>query len=258
MLATGTASAVKLDSDDDLDKEAFRSLCLSILSQQVSGAAARAICARFIALFSSHPDSRATEGTSLPSKASSTTNNNDATPVVAAATAAAAPATDSSLHQSLQEFPSIEQVARMDVSTLRGAGLSVRKAEYVIGLAQAFLDGRITPTLLRHADNNTVKKHLVSLRGIGPWTADMFLMFTLHRLDVLPVGDLGIQRGMAIFHRNLKTNPTALKGGRYLSEEDMVTISEAWRPYRSIASWYMWRVAPDHLYEEITVEEEIQ
>ncbi len=80
-----------------------------------------------------------------------------------------------------------------------------------------------------------IRQHVIAVKGIGRWTADMFLMFTLHRPDVLPTGDLGIQKGMQkIF--SLKKLPTP---------EKMEAFARSWAPYRTVACWYVWRVADE-------------
>ena len=77
-----------------------------------------------------------------------------------------------------------------------------------------------------------ISDHLIQVKGIGPWTADMFLMFALNRPDVLPVGDLGIRQGFKKLFR-LRKEP---------APERMKLLAEPWRPYRTVASWYLWRV----------------
>ncbi|EJF65257.1 hypothetical protein DICSQDRAFT_159443 [Dichomitus squalens LYAD-421 SS1] len=93
-------------------------------------------------------------------------------------------------------FPSAHQVIAKDVATLRTAGLSGRKAEYVLDLAGKFADGTLSTRKLLEADDEELHKMLTAVRGIGTWTVDMFAMFSLRRPDILPVGDLGVQRGM--------------------------------------------------------------
>ena len=93
-------------------------------------------------------------------------------------------------------FPSPRQVLECPMATLRSAGLSQRKAEYVQDLAGRFVDGRLSPQKLIDMSDDEVMKALVEVRGIGRWTVEMFMMFTLRRPDVLPVGDLGVQKGL--------------------------------------------------------------
>jgi len=113
---------------------------------------------------------------------------------------------------------------------LRSAGLSARKVEYLRDLAHNFSNGAVHVGQWHGMDDEAIIEELVAIRGIGRWTAEMFLMFRLHRPDVLPVGDLGIVRAMQRAYR-LRKAPTA---------ERMARIGEAWRPYRSVACWYLW------------------
>ena len=116
---------------------------------------------------------------------------------------------------------------------LRGAGLSRAKVLSVKDLSAHVLDGRLD---LRHLSRQTdaqIVEELIAVRGIGEWTAHMFLMFSLCRLDVLPTGDLGVRKGVQVTY-GLPTLPTP---------REMAALAEAngWAPYRSVASWYMWR-----------------
>ena len=115
-----------------------------------------------------------------------------------------------------------------DEAALRDAGLSAQKVEYVREIARAFEDGRIDPDRFAGMDENAVVAELTDVRGVGDWTAKMFLMFVLGREDVFPVEDLGIRRGMEVLFGDL-------------SRAEMVERAEPWRPYRSYASLYLWR-----------------
>jgi DNA-3-methyladenine glycosylase II len=115
-----------------------------------------------------------------------------------------------------------------DEAALRDAGLSAQKVEYVREIARAFDDGRIDPDRFVGMDANAVVAELTNVRGVGDWTAKMFLMFVLGREDVFPVEDLGIRRGMEELFGDL-------------SRTEMVDRAEPWRPYRSYASLYLWR-----------------
>lgn len=106
---------------------------------------------------------------------------------------------------------------------LRAVGFSRSKVAYSHGLAEAFLDNTITPHLLTDAPDETVVSTLTALKGIGPWTAEMFMMFGLGRLDVFSPGDLGLRRSMEHFFGD--SSPS---------------IAERWKPYRSVAAWYLW------------------
>lgn len=122
------------------------------------------------------------------------------------------------------------KVARTNLAKFRAAGLSQQKASYVVDLAHKFLDGTVDPRHFHEMTDEAVRAHLVAVKGIGRWTADMFLMFTLHRPDVLPTGDLGIQKAMQRLFK-LKSLPTP---------EKMEKLADAWRPYRTVACMYLW------------------
>ena len=117
-------------------------------------------------------------------------------------------------------------------SELRTAGLSASKIKAIQGLANAHLSKEINLADLATATNDEAVKMLSSQWGIGRWTAEMFLMFTMGRLDVWPVGDLAVRRGWQIVH-GLKEIP---------NEKLMEPLGEPFSPYRSIAAWYCWRV----------------
>jgi len=97
---------------------------------------------------------------------------------------------------------------------------------------------------LSNGTDKEITERLVAVRGIGEWSAQMYLLFTLQRPDIFAVGDLGIQRGMAAWiGRDIAKLRNKGKGKwKYLSEKEMLEISEPWKPWRSLASWYMWRV----------------
>jgi DNA-3-methyladenine glycosylase II len=113
----------------------------------------------------------------------------------------------------------------------RGCGLSRQKRAYLLDLARHFEGGVIPTRRLGRMSDDEVIESLVRVKGIGRWTAEMFLIFTLNRPDVLPVDDLGLREGVRAFY-DLRERPTA----------DQVTVlAEPWRPYRSIATWYIWK-----------------
>jgi DNA-3-methyladenine glycosylase II len=116
---------------------------------------------------------------------------------------------------------------------LRGAGLSGRKASYIAGLAAAIEGGELNPAALDQLDDETVAEAIVALRGFGPWSAEMFLMFDLRRPDVFSGGDLGLRRGIQIAYE-LEEMP---------SPEEATAIAERWRPNRSLACFYLWAAA---------------
>ena len=114
---------------------------------------------------------------------------------------------------------------------LKAAGLSGQKVRYVKELAAGFQDGRIQIHRLVRRSNEDIIRALVSIAGIGRWTAEMFLIFSLNRLDVLPVHDLGIRKAVQRRYR-LRALPTI---------EKLHAIGRIWHPYESVASWYLWQ-----------------
>ena len=114
---------------------------------------------------------------------------------------------------------------------LRACGLSDRKVEYIADLAQHFTDGKIHLHKWPDMGDEAIIAELTEVRGIGRWTAEMFLMFNLLRPDVFPLDDLGLQKGirLAYFRK------------RRVSLNRMKKLGEAWRPWRSVATWYLWR-----------------
>jgi DNA-3-methyladenine glycosylase II len=124
-----------------------------------------------------------------------------------------------------------EQIAALDDPALRGAGLSGQKVGYLRDLTAHIVDGRLILDELSQLPDELVIERLTAVKGFGRWTAEMFLMFRLHRPDVLPVGDLGIANAIRKLYR-LRSQPDAKR---------IAKIGEAWRPYRSVASWYLWQ-----------------
>jgi DNA-3-methyladenine glycosylase II len=128
------------------------------------------------------------------------------------------------------KFPTPAQVLEMPPERLRSAGLSGMKVSFILDLAQRVHDGTLHLEALDAMTDEDVITELTKVKGIGRWTAEMFLMFRLHRPDILPLGDLGIVNAMKRAYRLRKT-PTPAR---------MMKIGESWRPYRSIACWYLW------------------
>jgi len=118
---------------------------------------------------------------------------------------------------------------------LWACGLSRRKVEYLYGIARAILDGTLDFGLLAAADDETVRKLLVAIRGVGPWTAEMFLIFHLRRPDILPLGDVGLLRGCKKLYQWPKEEDAAALRQR------TAELGESWRPWRTVATWYVWR-----------------
>ena len=114
---------------------------------------------------------------------------------------------------------------------LRECGLSNRKAEYILGIAQAAHDKSLDFNILTELDDRDVIKELIKLRGVGQWTAEMLMIFSLGRMDVFSSQDIGLQRGMK-----------SLFGKKASSLPAMEKLAERWQPYRSVASWYLWKI----------------
>lgn len=131
--------------------------------------------------------------------------------------------------------PEPEEVIATPHARLRAVGLSERKAEYLTDLARHVRAGTIAGDRLESAADHEVIAALTTVRGIGEWTAQMFLMFRLGRPDVLPVLDLGVQNAIKRLYR-LRKHPTP---------ERVAKIGARWAPYRTVASWYLWRAVDD-------------
>ena len=126
--------------------------------------------------------------------------------------------------------PTPAAVVRASDEKLRAVGLSPQKLKYVRDLCARILDGSLSLDALGLLTDDEVIEALTSVKGIGRWTAEMFLMFRLHRPDVLPVGDLGIVKAVQKAYK-LRGLPTPAR---------LTKIGETWRPYRSVACWYLW------------------
>ncbi|KAL2013884.1 hypothetical protein VTN00DRAFT_1409 [Thermoascus crustaceus] len=183
----------------------FQALASSIIGQQVSGAAAKSIKKKFVALFNAQEEDETLRTT---------------------------------------RFPTPAEVAHCDISTLRTAGLSQRKAEYLQGLAEKFVSGELSTEMLLKASDEEVLEKLIAVRGLGKWSVEMFACFGLKRIDVFSTGDLGVQKGCAAF-MGRDVNKIKAKGGgkfKYMSEKEMLELAQKFAPYRSLFMWYMWRV----------------
>jgi DNA-3-methyladenine glycosylase II len=126
--------------------------------------------------------------------------------------------------------PTPAAVARVSDEQLRSVGLSSQKVAYIRDLCARILDSSLNLDTLEAKTDDDVIAALTSVKGIGRWTAEMFLMFRLHRPDVLPVGDLGIVKAVQRAYK-LRSLP---------SPQRLTKIGETWRPYRSVACWYLW------------------
>jgi DNA-3-methyladenine glycosylase II len=127
-------------------------------------------------------------------------------------------------------FPDASQVLSVSDERLRAVGLSSQKLGYLRDLCSRIVQGELPLDVLDRMDDEAVIERLTQVKGIGRWTAEMFLIFRLQRPDVLPLGDLGI----------LKAVQRAYKLRKTPSPDRLTRIGEAWRPYRSVACWYLW------------------
>lgn len=132
-------------------------------------------------------------------------------------------------------YPTPNWVRDRSIEELRSAGLSNAKAKTILGIAHE-IDQLPTCEELLSWSEEAIAERLVKLKGVGPWTVDMLLIFRLGRLDVLPVGDLGVRKG---FQNLLEYQGQPTESLPQAAE--MIAIAEPWRPYRSVASWYLWR-----------------
>ncbi|MBI5456166.1 DNA-3-methyladenine glycosylase 2 family protein [Candidatus Kaiserbacteria bacterium] len=179
-------------------KNAFQALSRAIIYQQISGSAAISIYKKFVALFGIRLDG----------------------PIDWEKPAA-------------RKFPLPEQVLKISEAKMRSAGLSPQKIKYLKDLAKKFSDGTIKHKTHDRLTNDEIIAALTAVKGIGVWTAHMFLIFSLNRPDILPTGDLGIRKGFQILYK-LRTLPDHKK---------MEKLAKDWREHASVASWYLWRVA---------------
>ncbi len=122
-------------------------------------------------------------------------------------------------------------VLKLKVDDMRAAGLSARKVEYLVDLALHFDSGRIHVKQWSGMDDEAIIAELIAIRGIGRWTAEMFLMFHLLRPDVLPLDDVGLIKGISVNYFS----------GEPVSRAEAREVAQAWAPWRSVATWYLWR-----------------
>ena len=131
------------------------------------------------------------------------------------------------------KFPSAQEILTTDVETLRSIGFSRAKAAYVLDLAQHIVDGKVKFDNFDELSNDEVMAELLPVKGIGEWTVHMFLMFCMGRLDVLPVGDLGVRNGiMKLYKLSIVPTPDEILA---------IAAKNHWHPYESVASWYVWQ-----------------
>jgi DNA-3-methyladenine glycosylase II len=127
---------------------------------------------------------------------------------------------------------------RRRATTLRGCGLSERKVEYLRDLAAHFADGRVDPASFMAMHDEAIIERLSDIRGIGRWTAEMFLIFNLLRPNVLPLDDLGLLKAVSLHYLDgVPTRELLARQGR----EQVRQLAAAWQPWASVATWYLWR-----------------
>ncbi len=114
---------------------------------------------------------------------------------------------------------------------LRQCGLSRPKIRYITNVANALESDKLTPSTWSTMSDNEIAKQLMSISGIGTWTAQMFMIFYLHRADILPLGDIGLINAIKLHYGS----------GKDLSQSDIKKIAQVWQPYRTVATWYLWR-----------------
>ncbi|MGQ9611841.1 MAG: DNA-3-methyladenine glycosylase family protein [Chloroflexus sp.] len=124
-----------------------------------------------------------------------------------------------------------ETIIAVDETVLCAAGLSAQKSSYLRDLAERVMSGQLDLNLLPTLDDETAITHLMTVKGIGRWTAEIYLMFALERLDVLPAADLGLRDAVRLIYDQ----------PRLPKPQELRTFGERWRPYRSIACWYLWQ-----------------
>ena len=127
-----------------------------------------------------------------------------------------------------EDFPTPKQITQIETEKVREAGLSYAKIKYVKAVAEAFESGQLDGVRLRSLTDEEVKTELTKIKGVGPWTAEMILIFTLNRPDVFSIGDAGLRRAVANLYGISEVN-------------EILKLAEGWRPNRSTAAWYLWR-----------------
>ena len=130
-----------------------------------------------------------------------------------------------------QETPSAELLVSIPDEVLRGVGCSGAKGRYLKDLAAKFLDGTLEPENFQALDDEVLIETLVQVKGIGRWTAEMFLIFYLHRADILPLADLGLINAIQQHYGAIKP----------LTKAEIIELSQRWQPYCTVATWYLWR-----------------
>ena len=132
-------------------------------------------------------------------------------------------------------YPTPEEVLKTPAEAIQNVGISRMKTEYIRGLAKIIDDGDIRLEKLSELSNDEVGNILKEVKGIGQWTVDMFLIFSLNRPDIFPLNDLGIQKGLMLL----------LGRQNFLSRKSMLSHSKKWKPYRTLASLYLWKIVDE-------------
>ncbi len=190
-------------------KDAFTTLARSIVGQQISVAAARTLWRRLLALLPAPAAPKASTASTMQLAL-------DLTP----------PPTP--------DVPQIilpAQVLALAADQMRGAGLSLRKTNYLLDLARHFYQGKLRSQHWANMDDEAIIQQLMVIKGVGRWTAEMFLMFHLLRPNVLPLEDAGLIRGIS--HNYFSGDP--------VSRSEAREVAQAWQPWCSVATWYIWR-----------------
>jgi DNA-3-methyladenine glycosylase II len=129
-----------------------------------------------------------------------------------------------------KKYPTPSDIVKLSISEIKSVGLSRMKAEYIYDISQMIIDKKLNFKIFKKMSNEDVIFNLTKIRGIGKWTAEMYLIFALGRMDVFPLGDLGLINGIKKLY-NLE-NP---------STDEILKITNNWIPYRTIGTWYIWR-----------------
>jgi DNA-3-methyladenine glycosylase II len=129
-----------------------------------------------------------------------------------------------------KKYPTPSDIIKLSKDEIKSVGLSRMKAEYIFDISQMIVDGKLDFKIFKKMSNEDVISELTKIRGIGRWTAEMYLIFALGRTDVFPLGDLGLINGIKkLYHLE---NP---------SNDEILKITNNWIPYRTIGTWYIWR-----------------
>jgi DNA-3-methyladenine glycosylase II len=135
--------------------------------------------------------------------------------------------------------PTPKKVQGLTEQQLRDAGLSGQKVKYIKDLSEKFLDRTVRPHHMTCQDNEEIIRQLTGVYGIGRWTAEMFLIFSLSRMNVLPVGDLGLRAGVKLIY-NMRDMP---------SPDRVRVLGRKWQPFATVGTWYTWRILDDGIIE---------